>query len=224
MITVFQQLNFTKSKSDNTTRFFSINENFTIQDLFNLSESELSATIKDLGNLSLKQYGIEIILQRDLSLLLAENRILNEVRDISWLREQVATSAFDLYLVINQEDKFIVFGCIQSKTSIRDRVTRDREPSMIAMSAYFMSVAIVLDGDFLRLPKFRNMVNDNSPEYPLNGWHGMYVLSNKEMDMDRIHSIDVSMGKFVNDVVEGANFWTEQRQWFNHTWKPQVQT
>jgi hypothetical protein len=178
-------------------------------------------TIKELGNTSLKQYGIEIILQRDLSFLLFENRILNEVRDISWLKEQIATSAFDLYLTINQEDKYLVFGCVQSKTSIRDRVTRDREPSMIAMSAYFMSVAIVLDGDFLRLPKFRNMVNGNSSEYPLNGWHGMYVLSNKEIEIDRIHTIDVSMENFVRHVIEGSKFWTEQRQWFNYTWKPQ---
>lgn len=179
-------------------------------------------TIKDLGNSSLRNYGIEIILQRDLSLLLLENRILNEVRDISWLKEQIATSAFDLYLTINQNDKFLVFGCVQSKTSIRDRVTRDREPSMIAMSAYFMSVAIVLDGDFLRLPKFRNMVNGNSPEYPLNGWHGMYVLSNKEIEIGRIHTINVYMEKFVKHAVEAAEFWTKQRQWFNHTWEPQT--
>jgi len=32
--------------------------------------------IKDIGNLSLKQYGVEIILQRDLSLLLFETGVL----------------------------------------------------------------------------------------------------------------------------------------------------
>ena len=189
--------------------------------MFKLSENEFLSTVKELGNLSLKPHGIEIILQRDLSLLLLENRILNEVRDISWLREQIASSVFDLYLTINQEDKFIVFGCIQSKTSIRDRVTRDREPSMLAMSAYFMSVAIVLNGDFLRLPKFKNMVNGNSLSYQLNGWHGMYVFTNQKLENDRIHGIDINMETFVNDAIEGAKFWTEKRQWFNHTWKPQ---
>ena len=65
------------------------------------------------------------------------------------------------------------------------------------------------------------MVNGNSPEYQLNGWHGMYVFTNHDLENDRIHGIDITMDKFVKDVIEGAKFWTEQRQWFNHTWKPQ---
>jgi hypothetical protein len=177
--------------------------------------------ISDIANPFLVQHGIKIILQKELSILLNQNRISNQEPDIDWLRKQVKSSVFDLYLAIQDSESYKIFGCIQSKTSIRDRVTRDREPSIIAMEKFFMSVAIVLDGDFLRLPKFRNMVNGDSSEYLLNGWHGMYVLSNREIEIDRIHSIDVSMENFVKDVIEGAKFWTEQRQWFNHTWKPQ---
>lgn len=176
--------------------------------------------IKELGNLSLRQYDIEIILQRDLNLLLHEKRILNEVRDISWLNEQIKSSIFDLYLTIKKGNEYFVFGCIQSKTSIRDRVTRDREPSINAMKAYFMSIAIVLDGDFLKLPKFKNMVNGNSKEYEINGWHAMYVFSNKNIELDRIHNIDITMEQFVKDVLSGAEFWTKQRQWFDHNWRP----
>lgn len=176
--------------------------------------------IKELGNLSLKSHDIEIVLQKDLNILLKANEIVNEVRDISWLKEQVKSSVFDLYLTIKHSDKWLVFGCIQSKTSVRDRVTRDREPSMNAMSAFFMSVAVVLDGDFMKLPKFQHMVNGGSSDYAQNGWHGMYILSNKNVENDRIHNMDITMSNFVEDIVKGSQYWLTQRQWFNHNWKP----
>lgn len=174
--------------------------------------------IKELGNLSLHQYNIEIILQRDLSELIKAKEIANEVRDISWLKEQIKSSVFDLYLTLNNEDGRKVFGCVQSKTSIRDRVTRDREPSINAMSAFFLSVAIVLDGSFLKLPKFTHMVNGNSADYEINGWHGMYVLTNEKIENSRIHNIDICMDKFVSDVVKASDYWTKNRQWFDHKW------
>ena len=176
--------------------------------------------IRDLSNLSFAKTNIRMILQRELSLLLHEDRIENEVRDISWLKEQVKSSVFDLYLVLQNDEKFSVYGCVQSKTSIRDRVTRDREPSINAMKAFFMSVAIVLDGDFLKLPKFKNMVNGNVPEYDLNGWHGMYVFTNEQLENDRIHGIDITMDTFIQDAIAGAKFWKEQRQWFDNKWRP----
>lgn len=176
--------------------------------------------IKELANLSLRQYGIEVILQRELNSLLREKRIANEVRDISWLKEQVKKSIFDLYLVIEKGNDYLVFGCIQSKTSIRERVKGDREPSKIAMEAFFMSIAIVLDGDFLKLPKFKDMVNGNTPAYDINGWHALYVLTNEPLEIDRIHGMDISMEKLVQDVIVGAKFWQEQRQWLNHSWRP----
>jgi hypothetical protein len=176
--------------------------------------------IKELGNLSLKKHDIEIILQKDLNILLQANAISNEVRDISWLKDQVKSNIFDLYVTVRKKDAHYVFGCVQSKTSIRDRVTRDREPSINAMSAFFMSIAIVLDGEYMKNPKFQHMVNGNSTEYPINGWHGMYIFSNKEIENDRIHNINISMDKLVEDLVKGAKFWLKERQWFNHTWKP----
>lgn len=177
--------------------------------------------IKELGNLSLKSHDIEIILQKDLSILLKADEIGNEVRDISWLKEQAKSNVFDLYLTITPpQGKRMVFGCIQSKTSIRDRVTRDREPSIIAMGAFFMSIAIVLNGDFMKLAKFQHMVNGGSTDYEINGWHTMYIFSNKVIDNDRIQSTDISMSNFVSDVVKGAEYWLTQRQWFNHKWKP----
>jgi hypothetical protein len=175
--------------------------------------------IKEIGNLYLKEGNIRILLQKDLNFELHNNNVLNEVRDISWLREQINTSIFDLYLAIEKDQKYLVYGCIQSKTSIRDRVTRDREPSINAMKAFFLSLAIVMDGDFLRLPKFKNMVNGNSPEFQINGWHYMYVFTNQSIDEDRIKAIDISMERFINDAIKGAEFWTAQRQWLNNEWR-----
>lgn len=176
--------------------------------------------IRDIGNIHLEEKGLKILLQKELNTQLHNNAVINEVRDISWLKEQVASSIFDLYLAIIKDDKYLIYGCIQSKTSIRDRVTRDREPSINAMRAFFVSIAVVMDGDFLRLPKFKFMVNGGSPEYEVNGWHVMYVLTHENIDKDRIKSIDLGMEKFIDDCVAGAEFWLTQRQWLNSSWRP----
>ena len=175
--------------------------------------------IKYIANLQLASNDIVFLLQKDLSLALQENVILNEIRDISWLKEQIKASIFDLYVAMKKENGYLVYGCVQSKTSIRDRVTRDREPSINAMKAFFISIAFVMDGDFLKLPKFRNMVNGNSSEYKMNGWHYMYVLTNENIDNDRIKAIDINMGNLARDLVKAATFWEKSRQWITPDWR-----
>jgi hypothetical protein len=177
--------------------------------------------IKSIGSSALKSQGISIVLQKDMSVLLKENFISNDVRDIDWLKEQINANIFDLYSIIEKNSKKYCFGCIQSKTSIRDRVTRDREPSINAMNAFFWSSIIVLDGDFLKNEKFINMVNGGSPEFKQNGWHGMYVFS-KQYNNDRIYSTDMEMNNFKEHAIEAANYWLSQRQWFNHSWKATI--
>jgi len=175
--------------------------------------------IKFLGTAALDGTGIEIILQRDLNILIKSGEIANEPRDISWLKEQIKASVFDLYTVVTKEDgRKFCFGCIQSKTSIRDRVTRDREPSLQAMASYFWSTIIVLDGDFLRLPKFVSMVNGGTIEHPTNGWHGMYVFSEQYSD-GRIYATDLNFKNFKDHAVQAAQYWLTQRQWFNAEWR-----
>ena len=174
--------------------------------------------IKYLGTTALQQDNIEIVLQRDLNAMIQENAIANEPRDISWLKEQILASIFDLYAIVERNGKKYCYGCIQSKTSIRDRVTRDREPSIAAMQSYFWSTVIVLDGDFLKNQKFVTMVNGGSTEHPTNGWHGMYVFSEK-YSSDRIYSTDLQMKNFRQHAVEAADYWLSQRQWFNTEWK-----
>lgn len=174
--------------------------------------------VKELANLSLAKTNVEILLQRDLSTLLKAEEIDNEPRDIAWLEKQVENAIFDLYAIVNVEGKRFCFGCIQSKTSVRDRVTRDREPSIHAMQSFFWSVCIALDGDFLKMPKFKAMVNGHSAEFPENGWHGMYVLSDIK-PVDRMYKCGFDLELFTKHALEAAEYWQTQRQWFNKDWK-----
>lgn len=173
--------------------------------------------IKMLAEDAFEGTNIEILLQRDLSKLIKADRIKNEPRDISWLKEQIKGNVFDLYDIFNDGEEKYCFGCIQSKTSIRDRVGRDREPSMQAMQSFFWSVAVVLDGDFLRMPKFIHMVNGGNVEYPSNGWHGMYVFSD-QYTQGRIYPIGLDLAMFKEHAIKAANYWKTQRQWFNSEW------
>lgn len=173
--------------------------------------------VKLLGTAALQDSGIEIILQRDLHKRIQAGELDNEPRDISWLKEQIRASIFDLFAIVHKDGQQYCFGCIQSKTSVRDRVTRDREPSMQAMKSFFWSVAIVLDGEFLKLPKFRSMVNGGTPEYQHNGWHGMYVFSERYTG-GRIYPIELDFTNFKEHAIVAAQYWLTQRQWFNADW------
>lgn len=174
--------------------------------------------VKELASLSLHGTGVEVVLQRDLSTLIKANELANEPRDISWLREQIKANIFDLYCILTVSEKKYCFGCVQAKTSIRDRVTRDRELSIHAMQSFFWSVVFVLDGDFLRLPKFVSMINGGSEEFHENGWHGMYVLSAKEQ-RDRIYPLTMDFEIFKLHTLQAADQWQKRRQWFDRNWK-----
>ncbi len=173
--------------------------------------------VKELASLALYGTDVEIILQRDLNTLIKANELANEPRDISWLKEQIKANIFDLYGILTIDDKKYCFGCVQAKTSIRDRVTRDREPSIHAMQSFFWSVVFVLDGDFLRLPKFVSMINGGSEEFHENGWHGMYVLSVKETDK-RIYPLTMDFEIFKCHALQAAEQWQKRRQWFDSKW------
>ncbi|MEO9167342.1 MAG: BsaWI family type II restriction enzyme [Aestuariivirga sp.] len=159
---------------------------------------------------------IEFLLQRDLSTRIDKGLVSNEGPDIKWLRDNIKESWFDLYALVNNNDRSFVFGCIQSKTSIRDRVTRDREPSLRAMEQFFWSVAVVLNGDFLKLPKFQDMVNGGVTQEG-NGWHAMYCLSDIPAEQ-RIVCVGSNFGLVVGHAEAAAKKWINQRQWLNKDW------
>lgn len=162
---------------------------------------------------------IKFILQRELSDAISNNSILNKPRDMEVINAWLKSSAFDVYSIIyNNAGKGTVFGCVQCKTSIRDRVTRDREPSLQAMSLHFWSVAVVVDGGFLKLPKFIAMVNGGSVDYDRNGWHGMYSFSDA-INNGRIFILDDQLQPLVNHATSAAKSWEEERQWVDINWK-----
>ena len=150
--------------------------------------------------------------------MIRDNELANEVRDLSWLREQVSTDNYDLYAIGTEGDKTYCFGCIQCKTSIRDRVSRDRELSSTAMQAFFWSISLVIDGTQLKTPKYTNMVNGGTTTFEKNGWHGMYDLS-ATVPGDRIYGLDMDFQILKNHALQAFTSWRTQRQWFTNEWK-----
>lgn len=176
--------------------------------------------IKSGGTAALSAHRIRLVLQRDLTKLLKIGGLANETRDLAML-SRLKNGTFDLYaLVAPESEKEYCFGCIQCKTSIRERVKGDREPSIQAMSSFFWSVILVLNGDFLRLPEFVEMVNGGSEKFPLNGWHGLYVFSHLKNN-DRIYPTNLAFDNFKEHAAQAADMWLHQRQWLNCDWKAQ---
>ena len=175
---------------------------------------------KELANIALADTPIRFVLQKDLNTLIRDNELSNEVRDISWLKEQVKTDNYDLYAVAQDNNNKYCFGCIQCKTSIRDRVSRDRELSSVAMSAFFWSISLVIDGTQLKTPKYVNMVNGGTTTFVLNGWHGMYDLSGT-VPGNRIYKLDINFDIIKEHALQAYNAWKTQRQWFTNEWKAQ---
>lgn len=174
--------------------------------------------IFEVANPLLEPQNIKFVLQSELSSLLKQGQIHNDDVDITWLKQRIHTDVFDLYAIASRLDRNYVFGCIQSKTSIRDRVTRDREPSAQAMEASFWSVAVTLDGAFLALPKFREMVNGGGNDYDINGWHGLYVMSTRYSN-DRIYPVNKDLDLLIADAQRAAEAWLSARIRFDHTWR-----
>lgn len=174
--------------------------------------------IKEYASVALSGDNIEIILQRDLTVMLDEGTLANDARDLTWLELQRNRDIFDLYAIVKVGNDKYCYGCIQSKTSIRDRVSRDREPSVHAMNELFWSVIVALDEEFMHMPKFIEMVNGGTEEYPENGWHGMYILSEEEFG-DRIYKDTIEFEKFRKHAVKAADDWLKRRKWFDGTWR-----
>lgn len=174
--------------------------------------------VKEVATMAMGDSNIQFILQRDLNTLIKAGELSNEPRDISWLKEQIKGNIFDLYVVVDINGKKYCFGCVQCKTSIRDRVTRDREPSIHAMESYFWSIVFVLDSDYLKNPKFQHMVNGGSQEFSTNGWHALYDISAQHSG-DRIYPLDLDFKKLRQHSEKAVKDWLSQRQWFNKDWR-----
>lgn len=178
------------------------------------------AFIAERANKKLKKANVTFILQKDLTKLIKKGLIKNEEDELNWIKHLIKTGVFDLYAIGEiGEDKY-VFGCIQCKTSIRDRVKSDREPSMDAMKNGFWSIAVTLDGAFLTMPKFQEMVNgkkDGKKVDKKNGWHAMYVMSNSD-NCGRIQSVDLSLSDLTSDAQRAYQDWVRLPKRLSHDW------
>lgn len=172
--------------------------------------------ISNIHSEMLEENEIRFILQTELTKMIKNKTLKNTEKDIaglsSWGKD------FDLYAVQSVHGDTHVFGCIQSKTSIRDRVGRDVTFSHNAMDGLFWSAAVTLDGDFLNMPEFIHMVNGGG-SYNSNGWHGMYAMSGISESNGRIYKVDDALGLFVNHAVEAAKQFIRDRRQLNAGWK-----
>lgn len=62
------------------------------------------------------------------------------------------------------------------------------------------------------------MVNGGTAEHETNGWHGMYVFSEK-YSQGRIYATDLEFKNFKEHAKQAAEYWLTQRQWFNNNWQ-----
>lgn len=172
--------------------------------------------ISNIDSDDLQRNEVRFILQSELTKMIKENRLANTTEDIaglsSWGKD------FDLYAIQSIHGETHVFGCIQSKTSIRDRVGRDVTFSRNAMDGLFWSAAVTLDGAFLNMPEFIHMVNGGG-SYSLNGWHGMYAMSGIQESNERIYKVDDSLNLFVDHAIVAARQFISDRRMLNHEWK-----
>ena len=172
------------------------------------------AYIPDSLNAMLGKHHIVVVLQKELTAMLNSKptEICNNDDDVKWLDECAKNGTFDLYAIEILNGEKYVFGCIQTKTSIRERVGTDRWPSQEAMERGFWSVAVTLDGTFFKGDKFRNMVNGGG-NYKQNGWHGAYVCESPIYE-GRLYEFD----NFVEDANKAAKVWRSDRKSLTCSW------
>ena len=172
--------------------------------------------ISNIDNDKLKKNEIRFILQSELTDMVKKKKLANTDEDIHGLNAW--GKDFDLYAIQTIHGDTHVFGCIQSKTSIRDRVGRDVTFSRNAMEGLFWSVGVTLDGDFLNMDEFIHMVNGGG-SYRTNGWHGMYAMSGVEKSNDRIYKVDDKLDIFVDHAILAAKQFISDRRLLNNVWK-----
>lgn len=172
--------------------------------------------ISNINSDLLNRNEIKFVLQSELTKMIKNNVLSNTPEDIAGL--QSWGKDFDLYAIQKIHDSTYVFGCIQSKTSIRDRVGRDVTFSQNAMSSLFWSVAVTLDGSFLNMDEFRHMVNSGG-SYRTNGWHGMYAMSGIEGNDGRIYKVNDSLDLFIEHAVKAARQFIADRRRLDSNWK-----
>ena len=108
---------------------------------------------------------------------LIENKsIKNNESDIELIKMWIKSRTFDLFLLREDKEGYVVYGVVQCKKSIRERVGRDREPSMKAMKNGFFSILISSHDEALgrEKTKMREMFSGGGDHYQKKGWDFAY--------------------------------------------------
>ena len=164
----------------------------------------------------MKENEVEFVLQKDILRKIKNGQLSNAEKDLKLIQNWAEN--FDLYAVQTIHKKPRIFGCIQIKTSIRDRVGRDDQFSKLSMDNCFWTVEAVLNGAFFRLPKYKAMVNGGSETYPTNNWHGVYAMSGIRSD-GRLYRDDDAFRCMGNHAVQAAHIFSVNRPQLNREWK-----
>ena len=171
--------------------------------------------ISSISTPLMEQNEIRFILKSEAIRMIKNGKMFNHPTDLHLIEEW--NDNFDLYAIQTNHGEAHIFGCIQVKTSIRDRVGRDDQFSKNAMESNFWVSEAVLNGDFFNMPKYYAMVNGGSITYPENNWHGVYVMAGVESD-GRIYK-DVSFDKMALHAVKAAKCFGVNRASLTREWK-----
>lgn len=158
---------------------------------------------------------VRFILKSEALSMIKAGKMFNHENDLKLIEEW--NDNFDLYAVQTNHGETHIFGCIQVKTSIRDRVGRDDQFSKNAMDSNFWVAEAVLNGDFFHMPKYYAMVNGGSVTYPENNWHGVYVMAGTDSD-GRIYR-DENFNLMASHAVIAAKCFGVNRAALTRTWR-----
>lgn len=149
------------------------------QKWLNMSGNAYERLNKKKINQELKENNqdIEVLLPEDVKELINEQKLINNQDDLDKIINWLKNRTFDLFISKkNSLNQHVIYSVCQCKKSIRERVSRDREPSRQAMKSGFYSILISLKGDTLgsKDTKMREMFNGRGTNYKGRGWHKAY--------------------------------------------------
>lgn len=134
---------------------------------------------------------IKVIGSSDMKKLLLGNHINNregvpsplhffDVNQMEYFNSLLNKKDFDLFLLFysSYHKKWRLFGLVQCKTSIRDRIKINASTSIEAMNNHLWSILLALDPDNFLRGQYYDMAKAN--------WHGVYFMEKDIHDDDNI--------------------------------------
>ncbi|EPR07800.1 BsaWI family type II restriction enzyme [Ruminiclostridium papyrosolvens] len=146
----------------------------------------------------------------------AELHISNDSQR-SYIGEILKSKNFDLFLLYLTQfsRKWTLFGLIQCKTSIRDRVKINTSSSRKAMDNNLWSILLALDPDYFLKGQYYKAAKED--------WHGVYLIDEDKPNDDSIYfgSMDRIQELIKNHALQVLEMVTDiNNSNFNANWRP----